>query len=60
MAAFRRSGRARIKCAVAASFGGVGLALTELLIAREPIESFLDEMEGANAEEVTARAIVRE
>jgi hypothetical protein len=38
---------------VAASFGGdEGLALSELLIAHESIESFLDEMEGANAEEL--------
>ena len=38
---------------VAASFGGdAGLALSELLIAHESIESFLDEMEGSNAEEL--------
>ena len=38
---------------VAASFGGdAGLALSELLIAHESIESFLDEMDGANAEEL--------
>jgi hypothetical protein len=38
---------------VAASFGGdAGLALSELLIAHEAIESFLDELEGANAEEL--------
>ena len=38
---------------VAVSFGGdEGLALSELLIAHESIESFLDEMEGANAEEL--------
>jgi hypothetical protein len=38
---------------VAASFGGdAGLALSELLIAHESIESFLDEMESANAEEL--------
>jgi hypothetical protein len=39
---------------VAASFGGdVGLALSELLIAHESIESFLDEMQGSNAQELT-------
>jgi len=38
---------------VAVSFGGdAGLALSELLIAHESIESFLDETEGANAEEL--------
>jgi hypothetical protein len=38
---------------VAASFGGdAGLALSELLIAHESIESFLDEMEGASADEL--------
>lgn len=38
---------------VAASFGGdAGLALSELLIAHESIETFLDEMEGAHAEEL--------
>jgi hypothetical protein len=38
---------------VAASFGGdAGLALSELLIAHESIESFLDEMEGSTAEEL--------
>ncbi len=38
---------------VAASFGGdAGLALSELLIVHESIESFLDEMEGENAEEL--------
>ena len=38
---------------VAASFGGdAGLALSELLIAHESIESFLDEVEAANAEEL--------
>jgi hypothetical protein len=38
---------------VAASFGGdAGLALSELLIAHESIESFLDDMEGANAEDL--------
>jgi hypothetical protein len=38
---------------VAASFGGdAGLALSELLIAHESIESFLDEMESSNAEEL--------
>jgi len=38
---------------VAASFGGdAGLALSELLIAHESIESFLDEMEGADTEEL--------
>jgi hypothetical protein len=38
---------------VAAYFGGdAGLALSELLIAHESIESFLDEMEGANAGEL--------
>jgi len=37
---------------VAAAFGGdAGLALSELLIAHESIESFLDEMEDANAGE---------
>lgn len=36
---------------VAASFGGdVDLALSELLIAHESIESFLDEVEGWNAQ----------
>ena len=35
---------------VAASFGGdVDLALSELLIAHESIESFLDDVEGSNA-----------
>jgi hypothetical protein len=39
---------------VAASFGGdAGVALSELLIAHESIESFLDEIEGLNAEELT-------
>jgi hypothetical protein len=38
---------------VAASFGGdAGLALSELLIAHESIESFLNQMECANAEEL--------
>jgi hypothetical protein len=38
---------------VAASFGGdAGLALSELFIAHESIESLLDEMEAANAEEL--------
>jgi len=38
---------------VAASFGGdAGLEISELLIAHESIESFLDEMEGADAEEL--------
>ena len=38
---------------VAASFGGdAGLALSELLMAHESIESFLDEMESANADEL--------
>jgi hypothetical protein len=38
---------------VAQSFGGdVGLALSELLIAHESIESFLDEIETSNAEEL--------
>jgi hypothetical protein len=38
---------------VAASFGGdAGLALSELLIAHESIESFLDEMERSNAAEL--------
>ena len=38
---------------IAASFGGdAGLALSELLIAHESIESFLDEMEAGNAEEL--------
>lgn len=38
---------------VAASFGGnADLALSELLIAHESVESFLDEMEGANTEEL--------
>jgi hypothetical protein len=38
---------------VAASFGGdTNLALSELLIAHEAIESFLDEWEGANAGEL--------
>ncbi len=38
---------------VAASFGGdAGLALSELLIAHESIESFLDEIEAADAEEL--------
>jgi hypothetical protein len=38
---------------VAASFGGdASLALSELLIAHESIESFLDEMESSNAEEL--------
>jgi hypothetical protein len=41
---------------VAASFGGdAGIALSELLIAHESIESFLDEMEGANSEELTGQ-----
>jgi hypothetical protein len=39
---------------VAASFGGdAGLAVSELLIAHESIELFLDEMEGSSAEELT-------
>jgi hypothetical protein len=39
--------------AVAASFGGdAGRALSELLIAHESIESFMDEMEDANAGEL--------
>lgn len=39
---------------VASSFGGdVGLAISELLIAHASIESFLDEMENSNAEELT-------
>jgi hypothetical protein len=39
---------------VAASVGGdAGIALSELLIAHESIESFLDEMEGANSGELT-------
>jgi hypothetical protein len=38
---------------VAASFGGdADIALSELLIAHESIESFLDEMENANSEEL--------
>jgi hypothetical protein len=38
---------------VASSFGGdAGLALSELLIAHESIESFLDEMESSNAEDL--------
>jgi hypothetical protein len=38
---------------VAASFGGdADIALSELLIAHESIESFLDEMESANSEEL--------
>jgi hypothetical protein len=38
---------------VAASFDGdAGLAISELLIAHESIESFLDEMEDSNAEEL--------
>jgi hypothetical protein len=38
---------------VAASFGGdASLALSELLIAHESIESFLDEMEGSYAAEL--------
>jgi len=38
---------------VAASFGGdASLALSELLIAHESIESFLDEMESSNGEEL--------
>ena len=38
---------------VAASFGGdAGRALSELLIAHESIESFLDEMEGSCSEEL--------
>ena len=38
---------------VAASFGGnAGLALSELLLAHESIESFLDEWEGSNSEEL--------
>ena len=31
----------------------MGLAISELLIAHESIESFLDEMENSNAEELT-------
>ncbi len=39
---------------VAASFGGdEGLALSQLLLAHESVESFLDEMEDLNAEELT-------
>jgi hypothetical protein len=38
---------------VAASFGGdASLALSELLIAHESIESFLDEMEGSRSKEL--------
>jgi hypothetical protein len=38
---------------VAASFDGdAGLALSQLLIAHESIESFLDELENSNAEEL--------
>jgi hypothetical protein len=38
---------------VAAYFGGsADLALSELLLAHESIESFLDEWEGSNAEEL--------
>ena len=38
---------------LAASFGGdASLALSELLIAHESIESFLDEMEGSYSEEL--------
>jgi hypothetical protein len=38
---------------VAASFGGdAGLALSQLLIAHESIESFLDDMESPNAEDL--------
>jgi hypothetical protein len=38
---------------VAASFGGdASLALSELLIAHESIESFLDEMESSNSAEL--------
>jgi hypothetical protein len=38
---------------VAASFGGdASLALSELLIAHESIESFLDEMEGSYSSEL--------
>ena len=38
---------------VAASFGGdAGLALSDLLIAHESIESFLDEMDNSCAEEL--------
>lgn len=41
---------------VAASFGGdAGLALSELLIAHESIESFLDEVESANSEELMSQ-----
>jgi hypothetical protein len=39
---------------VAAAFGGdAGLAISELLLAHESIESFLDELEGSNAGELT-------
>ena len=39
---------------VAASFGGnADLALSAWLLAHESIESFLDEWEGSNAEELT-------
>jgi hypothetical protein len=39
---------------VASSFGGdAGLALSELLIAHESIESFLDEMESSCPDELT-------
>ena len=42
-----------ILASVAASSGGdEGLALSELLIAHESIESFLDEMEKSNATEL--------
>ena len=38
---------------VAASFGGdAGLAVSDLLIAHESIESFLDEIEGSYADEL--------
>lgn len=38
---------------VASTFGGdAGLALSELLLAHESIESFLDEVEAANATEL--------
>ena len=40
---------------VAASFGGdAGLALSELLIAHESIESFLDELESSHSDDLSA------
>jgi hypothetical protein len=43
---------------VAASFGGEGIALSELPITHESIDSFLDELENSNAEEDCDRSFL--